>query len=161
MTPRDIFFKEIREYLSKGFDIYVVTPDFGSPAVDEIKKDYPGRVLNVGVAEQNAILIACGLALIGKIVVIYGMSCFIVSRCYEQLKIDVNGMNIPMAIVGVGFDDEYKSAGYTHWAYEDRGLMATLKNIEVVEVEDKENILKLVHRVVQREKPLYIKLHRQ
>lgn len=161
MTPRDMFFKEIHEYMSKGFDIYVVTPDFGSPAVDEIKKDYPGHVLNVGVAEQNAILIACGLALIGKIVVIYGMSCFIVSRCYEQLKVDVNGMNIPMAIVGVGVDDEYKDAGYTHWAYEDRGLMATLKNIEVVEAEGREDILKLVHRVVQREKPLYIKLHRQ
>lgn len=161
MTPRDTFFREIYKYLLKGSDIYIVTPEFGSPVLDEIKKDYPWRVINVGIAEQNAILVACGLALIGKIVVIYGMSCFIISRCYEQLKIDVDGMNIPLAIVGVGFDDEYKDSGYTHWAYEDRGLIGTLKNIEVVEVEDKKNICKLVHRVVRREKPLYIKLHRQ
>jgi len=160
MTPRDIFFKEIHEYLLKGADIYIVTPDFGSSVLDEIKKDYPERVLNVGVAEQNAILVGCGLALIGKIVVIYGMSCFIVSRCYEQLKVDIDGMNIPITIVGVGFDDEYKSAGYTHWAYEDKGLMTTLNNIEIKEPESRKDILKLVRRAIERKKPLYIKLHR-
>lgn len=161
MTPRDAFFKEIEKRLIQGADIYIVTPDFGSPVLDELKKSFKHRVINTGVAEQNAILVACGLSLIGKVVIVYGMSCFIVSRCYEQLKIDVDGMKIPLTIVGVGYDDEYGSAGYSHWAFEDRELISTLKNIELIEAHDQSLLPEIVERSLRREKPLYVKLHRK
>ena len=86
---RDAFFDEI--YLSSmdNKNIVVITNDMDIFSLRELKTQRPNQFINVGVAEQNMINIASGLASMGMKVIIYGIAPFVVYRCYEQIKFKV------------------------------------------------------------------------
>ena len=130
-SPRDVFFNEVISRTRLGQDIYIVSADFGCKAIDDFKQEFPSRYINVGIAEQNAILVAAGLALEGKTVFVYGIASFIVCRCYEQIKVVLNGMDLPVTFVCVGANDDYKEDGFTHWAFDDVNLLSQLENVYI------------------------------
>ena len=159
MTPRDIFFNALKLKAQKNPLIYVLAVDFGCQALDDFKKEYPYRYINVGIAEQNAILVATGLALEGKRVFVY-MICAFVARCYEQIKVDLCGMDLPVTIVGVGTEDEYKEAGPTHWAFEDLQALGDLPNMQIYDIKDTGQLPMVVDDCLDLPHPKYVRLRR-
>ena len=92
MSQRDIFWTRIGEMMRDDNDIVIVTADMGTPAFDNIRTIYPNRFFNVGIAEQNCISVAAGLALEGKKPYIFNIATFAILRGLEQIKVGVSIM---------------------------------------------------------------------
>jgi len=137
---RDVFLKKIHTEMGKDSSIFFVTADFGSPVLDSILSDFPDRVVNVGIAEQNLINISTGLALEGFKVYAYAIAPFITMRCYEQIKVNLSLLNelknMDVNLIGVGAGFSYVVSGPTHHSIEDISIMRTLPNFQVISPSD-------------------------
>ena len=101
----------------KNKNIYIVSVDYGSPVLDEFRKELPKQFINAGISEQNAVSVATGLSSEGKIVYLYSILTFIVCRSLEQLRLDVCYNNFPINIIVVGPGFIWQ-AGPTHHSLE-------------------------------------------
>jgi len=132
---RDVFLERIWQNMATDKKIFFVSADFGSPVLDKIRADFPDRFVNVGIAEQNLINVASGLAIEGYKVFAYAIAPFITMRCYEQIRVslallsEVRPLNVNLIGVGAGYS--YVVSGPTHQCYEDITLMRTLPNCAV------------------------------
>jgi len=137
---RDVFLEKIHTEMGKDSSIFFVTADFGSPVLDSILADFPDRVVNVGIAEQNLINISTGLALEGFKVYAYAIAPFITMRCYEQIKVNLSLLNelktMNVNLIGVGAGFSYVVSGPTHHSIEDISIMRTLPNFEIISPSD-------------------------
>jgi transketolase len=138
--------------------IFVITPDLGFSVLEKYIEEFPDRFLNIGIAEQNAIGVAAGLALSGKIVYIYSIIPFVTMRCFEQVRIDVAYMNLNVRLVGVGAGLSYGPAGTTHHAIEDIAIMRVLPNMTVCCPGDPVEVKEIVRRSFDHHGPMYIRL---
>ena len=129
---RDAFVRELTRIALEDERVVVLTADLGIGLFDEIAEAAPARFLNVGIAEQNMIGIAAGLALAGRRVFAYSIAPFVTSRPHDQVRIDVAYHEADVTIVGVGGGLAYGSLGPTHHAIEDLALMRALPNMTVV-----------------------------
>lgn len=158
---RDMFLQSLYEKMEINDKIFFVTADFGSPILDNIRTDYPNRFINVGIAEQNLVNVATGLALEGFTVYAYAIAPFITMRCYEQIRVNmailsqVRPMNINF--IGVGAGVSYTMSGPTHHCLEDLSIMNTLPNIEIFSPADYVTAEAYVHRSLDIKKPKYIR----
>src|SRR5207253_5232671 len=100
-----------------------LTGDLGFQMFDEFKERYPGRYVNVGVAEAQLVCCAAGLALEGWRPVIYSIASFATGRAFEQLRVSVAYPGLPVVVIGAGGGYTYASSGVTHHAVEDLALM--------------------------------------
>ena len=137
---RDVFIEGLTAKMYSDDSIFFLSGDFGSPKLDALRENFPDRFINVGIAEQNLINIATGLALEGFKVYAYAIAPFITMRCYEQIRVNlallsqVRPMNVNLIGVGAGFS--YDMSGPTHQALEDISIMRTLPNLEVFSPSD-------------------------
>ena len=136
ITQRDAFFDRLYELARQDSDIVIVAADMSAPALDKFRRDMPAQFVNVGIAEQNAILIASGLAIAGKKVFAYAIAPFITLRCLEQIRVENGIMNIPITIVGMGTGLSYDSDGPTHHLIEDIAVLRAFPNIEIDSITD-------------------------
>ncbi len=140
LAMRDVFLEKIWQEMSINSLIFFVSADFGSPVLDKIRKDFPSRFINVGIAEQNLINITAGLAIEGYTVFAYAIAPFITMRCYEQIRVnlallsEVRPMNV--SLIGVGAGYSYTVSGPTHQCYEDITIMRALPNFQVLSPAD-------------------------
>ncbi|EAJ5672659.1 transketolase [Campylobacter lari] len=162
ITMRDAFLDELFESMLTNDKIIIVTADFGAPSLDKIREKFPSRVVNVGIAEQNAINVSVGMALEGFIVYVYGIAPFISMRCYEQIRVNVailsqfRKMNINIISVGIGMS--YSTSGPTHHCLEDLSVIKTLPNIEIFSPSDYLMTKEYVKRSIEYNFPKYIRL---
>ena len=132
---RDAFIAAVTERMSVDPALFFLSADFGSPKLDALAQRFPERFINVGIAEQNLINVAAGLALEGHAVVAYAIAPFLSMRCFEQVRVNlcllsqVRPMNVTLAGVGAGYS--YDVSGPTHQALEDLSIMRTLPNLGV------------------------------
>ena len=126
---RKTFAQLLHKEMSINKNIYLLTGDLGYRLWDDIKRDYPDRFINPGSAEQLMMGMAVGLALEGKIPVVYSITPFLLYRPFEIIRNYMNYEKIPVKIVGGGRDRDYGKLGYTHWAEEDKQVMKALPNI--------------------------------
>ncbi|WP_157318514.1 transketolase C-terminal domain-containing protein [Paenibacillus anseongense] len=138
--------------------IMIITPDLGFSVLEPFGKKFPNRLINAGIAEQNAIGIASGLALSGMVVYVYSIIPFVTMRCYEQIRVDVAYLNANVRLVGVGAGLSYGPAGATHHALEDISLMRSLPNMTVCCPGDPIEVRDLVRSSFTHEGPMYIRL---
>ena len=136
VTFRDVFFDKIYEMAKKDSDIVLVVADMSAPALDKFRNEMPSQFINVGIAEQNAIVIGSGLALAGKKVFVYAIAPFITLRCLEQIRVSNCIMNIPITIIGMGTGLSYDSDGPTHHLIEDISILRSLPNIKIHNITD-------------------------
>ena len=128
---RNTFIHTLIEEAKKDERIFLITPDMGYSVLESFRDLFPDRFLNVGIAEQNAVGVATGLALSGKIVYVYSIIPFVTMRCFEQVRVDVAYMNTNVRLVGVGAGLSYGPAGATHHSIEDIAIMRALPNMTV------------------------------
>lgn len=123
----------LMELMKERDDIMVLSADMSTPAgLDKFKAAYPDHFMNVGIAEQNMIGIAAGLADEGYKVICVAQACFLTMRCFEQVRQYAGYMGIPMILVGIGSGLSLQYMGNTHYALEDIALMRTIPNMTVV-----------------------------
>lgn len=149
------------ELAEAGYDIAVVSADTQkSMYVDLLKKDYPGRCFEVGIAEQNMILVAAGLAASGKIAFSTSYSVFTSMRVLEQLRTFVAYpcLNVKIAAGLGGFSAGIE--GVTHIAMEDLGIVRCIPNIMVVNPADAIAAKKAVKAAADHIGPVYLRLGR-
>lgn len=129
---RDAFVRTMEELLAADGKIFLMTADLGFGIFDEIEERFPEQYLNVGVAEQNMIGVATGLALEGRTVFAYSIGNFPTFRCLEQIRNDAcyHGANVKIVASGGGFS--YGALGMSHHATEDLAVLRALPGITVV-----------------------------
>lgn len=155
---RNAFIKELCECAKTNRDIWLLTADLGFSVLESFRDNFSDRYINVGVAEQNMIGLAAGLALSGKIVFCYSIANFGTMRCYEQIRNDVCYHNLNVAIITVGGGYIYGSHGVTHHVTEDIGALRVLPNIKVVVPGDPLETTILVRRISKGVGPVYLRL---
>ncbi len=134
-TMRDAFIGTLCDRMGEDESIFFLTADLGAPALDRIRDEFPGRFINVGIAEQNLINVATGLALEGFNVYTYAIAPFITMRAYEQARVSlavssqIRPVNVTM--IGLGGGVSYVVSGPTHHCLEDLAIMRLLPNMSV------------------------------
>lgn len=136
IDQRNAFFDRVYELARDNRDVVVVVADMSAPALDKFRTNLPNQFVNVGIAEQNAILIASGMALTGKKVFAYAIAPFVTLRALEIIRV-ANGINaIPITIVGMGTGLSYINDGPTHHVIEDISILRALPNIKINNITD-------------------------
>jgi len=158
--PRDTVINELYEAAKKNKDIYFLCCDLGALALDRFRADLPNQYIHTGISEQNTIDLAAGLAMSGKTVYVYGMGCFITTRCLEQIKVTFAAMNLPVTMIGVGVGYGYDDAGPTHYPIDDITCMRSLGNIEIVTPADRWSALVAARESYTQPRFRYIRLDR-
>ena len=128
---RDCFFDEVLTLAMADKQIVIVTNDMDVFSLRLFKERFPERFINVGVAEQNMVNVAAGLASCGKKVVIYGITPFLIYRCFEQIKFNICSMNLPVVFAGIGTGLAFSYDGPTHHATHDIGVLNTLPEMSI------------------------------
>ncbi len=140
-------------------EIMVLSSDMSTPAgLDKFKAAYPNHFMNVGIAEQNMIGIAAGLADEGFKPICVAQACFITMRSFEQIRQFCGYMGIPMVLVGIGSGLSLQYMGNTHYALEDIALMRTIPNMTIVAPCDSLEAMKALEVAVNLSRPIYIRL---
>lgn len=160
MSQRDIFWTRVGQMMKDDHDIVIITADMGTPAFDEIRTKYPNRFINVGIAEQNCISVAAGLAKEGKKPYIFNIATFAILRGLEQIKVGVSIMDLPVTIVGTGTGFSYDDAGPTHHLFEDIAIVRTLPNIVINSVSDNVMSRRIAESSRDMKKANYVRLER-
>lgn len=134
MHLRDIFFKQLYAEFKNGNKkkFIIVTNDFGSPFLDEVKKNFPQYYLNAGICEQNIVTLSAGLAKQGFYPIIYSISSFILYRSFEQIKLDLSVHRIKCCLLTVGAGYSYDVDGPTHHTTEDLAVMYNIPNMQIL-----------------------------
>lgn len=139
-------------------EIMVLSSDMSTPAgLDKFKATYPDHFMNVGVAEQNMIGIAAGLADEGYKPICVAQACFITMRSFEQIRQYCGYMGIPMVLIGIGSGLSLQYMGNTHYALEDMALMRTIPGMTVVAPCDSLEAMKALESAINHPAPVYIR----
>lgn len=161
-ATREGFGEAILEAAKLDKKIYAVTADLAlSTGLQEFMKEFPERFIDVGVAEQNLVTFASGLAHAGKIPFATSFAAFSPGRNWEQIRTTICYNNQPVKIIGSHTGLGVGEDGATHQALEDVALMRTLPNIEVIVPCDFEQAKKATLAIAKSGKPAYLRLHRQ
>jgi len=158
---RDAFFDELLISARAERDLIFLTADHGAFALDQFQRELPDRFLNVGIAEQNMIGVAAGLASRGKVVFAYGIAPFVSLRVLEHLAVDVAAMGAAVNIVSVGAGFTYSTDGPTHHGLQDLSAVLTIPNITVLNSSDPLNTRSFVQTSVSARSPHYIRIEKE
>jgi transketolase len=129
---RDAFFDEIYELAVNDKNLIFLSADADTFSLIKFRRDFPERFINVGVAEQNMVTLATGLALAGKKVFIYALLPFVTMRCYEQIKFNLCSMNLPVTLIGVGVGYSFEFDGPSHHGVTDLGILRALPEMTII-----------------------------
>lgn len=157
---RDAFFEELSTLASIDDRVVFLTADHGAQALTRFEKNFPNRFYNIGIAEQNMISVAAGLAAKGKLPVAYGIAPFVSLRALEQVTIDVASMNLPVTIVGIGPGFCYSTDGYTHHGLQDLAAMATVPNLKIKNSSDPATTQLFASEIGLAKSPTYIRIEK-
>ncbi len=125
---RDAIFEEIYGLAQKDKKIIILSADNGAAIFKKFQENIPAQFYNVGIAEQNAMSVAAGLALTGRRVFVVGIANFVTLRCFEQIRNDIAMMNLPVTILASGTGYFYGEDGPTHHMTDNLTIMRTLPN---------------------------------
>lgn len=156
-SVRDAFFNEIYNLVKKGEDIYIITADLGAPSLDDFRRDFPDRYISVGIAEQNLITVAAGMALAGKKVIAYGLNPFPITRAFDQIRCLLSELKLPVTVCALNAGICAAECGYTHLPIEDMAMLRTLSNVEVYNPSDENVSIQLAHDTISHSIPRVIR----
>lgn len=150
----------IFEEAKRNSNIILLTADLGYSVMEKLLLELPKQCINTGIAEQNMIGVAAGLALSGKKVFVYTIAPFATMRCFEQIRVDACYQNLDVTIIGVGGGFAYGTLGTTHYALEDIAIMRSLPNMKVFCPADSFEAELIAKKAIIDGGPSYIRLNR-
>jgi transketolase len=155
---RTAFIEELVAAAKHNSKIVLVIGDLGYGVVETFRDSYPERFFNAGVAEQNMMGLAAGLASEGMHVFVYSIANFPTFRCAEQIRNDVAYHNLPVTIVSVGGGLAYGNLGYSHHAVQDYALLRTFPNLLIAAPGDPLETKACLRYLVDHPQPSYLRL---
>ena len=155
---RPAFIKTLVGEAEKNDSIMILAGDVGFSVLEEFQAKFPDRYINMGIAEQNMVGVAAGLALTGKKVFVYSITPFVTFRCLEQIRNDLCYQNLNVTIVGVGTGYLYGQLGFSHHALDDVGVMKSIPNMTVLCPSTRNEVRSLVKQCIDYKSPTYIRL---
>ena len=140
-------------------NLMVLSADLGnSSGLDRFKATYPDKFLNIGIAEQNMIGVAAGLAKEGSVVFASSFAPFITMRAAEQVRMNMGYMDLNIKTVAIGSGVSMSFLGNSHFGLEDAAMMRSIPNMTVVSPADCAEIVKTVFAAAEYPHPMYIRL---
>ncbi|MBE0478104.1 transketolase family protein [Candidatus Aerophobetes bacterium] len=160
-SMRDVFRETVLELAEKNPDIFVLTADVGvSFGFPTMKERIPKQTVETGIAEQNMVGIATGLAHSGKIPFVFAHAFVLSMRALEQIRTDVCYSNANVKFVGYCGGVAGGVLGNTHHALEDIGILKSLPNMSIIVPADGKEMGKAVRAAVEHKGPVYMRIGR-
>ena len=146
--------------LAKKIDnLMVLTCDVSTSAgLDRFRKTFPDKYLDIGIAEQNMVGVAAGLASEGYSVITTTFAPFQTARCCEQIKVNAGYMKQKICMVGIASGLALGNLGFTHCCVEDIGILRSIPNIQIISPADSFETIKALNAAVGSNKSTYIRL---
>ncbi|HWQ63561.1 MAG TPA: transketolase C-terminal domain-containing protein [Methanospirillum sp.] len=158
---RDTFARELTVLAASDPRIMILSGDIGNHMFDDFKEQFPERFINCGVAEGNMISVAAGLALSGFRPIVYTFAAFDVTRCYEQIRIDLCFQNLPVIIIGLGGGLTYSQLGPTHYICEDLAILRCLPHMNIICPADPIEVVLALQASLEVNNPVYIRINKK
>lgn len=159
LGKRATFGAALAELAPEYDNMFVMSADFTrSSGLNKFASEYADKFLNIGIAEQNLIGVASGMASEGYNVFVTSFASFITTRCYEQVKIHCGYMGHNIKIIGLAAGVGVAQQGNTHYGLEDLSLMRAIPGLTIVEPADCAEVYKVVEEACRFDGPMYIRL---
>ncbi|MDO8184189.1 transketolase C-terminal domain-containing protein [Conexibacter sp. JD483] len=158
---RSAFAAGLVEVAAADERIILLTADLGYTVLEPFAERFPDRFMNVGVAEQNMVGMATGLAEAGYTPYVYSIATFASMRGYEFIRNGPVLHQLPVRVVGVGGGLDYGHNGLTHYAVEDVALMRTQPDLTIVAPADPDQVRTAVPVLQQLNGPVYLRLGKE
>lgn len=159
LSTRNAFGTFLTELATDYPELFAITADFTkSTGLAKFKEQYPGQFLTAGIAEQNMISLASGLASEGKNVFACSFASFVATRCYEQVKINLGYMQHNIKLVGIASGLGVSHQGNTHFGLDDVSLMRAIPNMTIVVPSDCTEVAKATMALAEMKGPAYLRL---
>jgi transketolase len=156
---RAAFGMGILELAKSGRDFYALSADLGnSSGLARFREEFPDKFINMGIAEQNMIGVAAGLAKDGTPVFVTSFAPFISFRAGEQIRMNLGYMNLNIKAVGLGSGVVMAHLGDSHYGLEDVAVLRAIPNMLIVSPADCTSIIKAVEKLVDYDGPAYLRL---
>lgn len=154
----EVFSETLQSLAENDRNIVVVTSDSrGSGKLVPFGKRFPEQIVEVGIAEQNLVGMAAGLASAGKKVFAVSPACFLTARALEQIKNDVAYSDNPVKLIGISAGVSYGALGSTHHSLHDYAVMRAINNITVVAPADNFETEQAIKKAASANHPFYIR----
>jgi transketolase len=155
---RDAFIQELTLLAESDSDVVLITGDLGFGVFDDFSLRFPKQFLNVGVSEQNLMMVSAGMALEGKKVYAYSIGNFPTQRCLEQIRNDICYHDLNVTIIGMGGGFSYGQLGMSHHATEDISIIRALPNILVLAPTSSFEVRGAIKSLYKFKGPAYLRL---
>ncbi len=160
IATRESYGKALSEY-GKEYDIVVLDADLSkSTKTDTFKKSFPERFINMGIAEQNMMSTAAGLASCGKVVFASSFAMFAAGRAFEQIRNSIGYPNLNVKIGATHAGISVGEDGATHQCLEDIGIMRTIPNMVIINPADDVEARAAVKAAILHNGPVYLRFGR-
>lgn len=154
----EVFSGTLQELAGEDRNIVVVTSDSrGSGKLTPFGKKFPQQIIEVGIAEQNLVGVAAGLASAGKKVFAVSPACFLTARALEQIKNDVAYSDNPVNVIGISAGVSYGALGSTHHSLHDFAVLRAINNITIVAPADAFETEQAIRQAAESPHPFYIR----
>ncbi|EME70547.1 putative transketolase C-terminal section [Paramagnetospirillum caucaseum] len=148
---------QVYELAKRDQRVVFVGSDLGVGTLKKFKAEMPDRFFMEGVAEQNIIGMAAGLAMEGFIPYVNTIATFLTRRCYEQVAVDLCLHKLPVRLLASGGGVVYAPLGPTHLAIEDMAILRALPNMTVIAPVDAEEMTRLIPATLDYPGPVYVR----
>ena len=155
---RNAFADELTTLAQGDSRIVLLSGDIGNKLFDSFKNNDQARFYNCGIAEANMMGVAAGLALSGLRPVVYTITPFTTTRCFEQIRIDVAYHEAPVIIIGTGSGLSYAELGPTHHSLEDLAILRTLPGLVILAPCDEVELRLGLRAAIKQSKPVYMRI---
>jgi transketolase len=139
-------------------NVVLLTGDHGYALFDDFRRECSDKYINAGIAEQNMVGMAAGLARMGFRPIVYGLSAFIPVRVLEQIKLDVAHDNLPVIFIGDGAGFVYSHLGTSHQSTEDIACTRAIPNLSIYSPADRFEVTACMRLAYQSCSPVYLRL---
>ncbi|AFT84795.1 transketolase family protein [Paraburkholderia phenoliruptrix] len=155
---RDAFSHALVAAARKDPKVLLLTGDHGYALFDTFRKACPDQYLNCGIAEQNMVGVAAGLAKAGFRPIVYGLAAFVPIRVLEQIKIDVCYEELPVTFIGDGAGVVYAQLGTSHQSTEDLAALRAIPHISIYSPCDRFELTACAEDILRNSRPAYLRM---
>jgi transketolase len=155
---REAFSRALIDLAIADSNVLLLTGDHGYALFDEFRRVCPGQYINAGIAEQNMVGMAAGLARTGFRPIVYGLSAFVPVRVLEQMKLDVAHDRLPVIFIGDGAGFVYSHLGTSHQSTEDIACTRAVPELQVYSPADAFEMTLCMRAAFQAAAPVYLRM---
>lgn len=157
--PRAAYGTMMYNFVKDGYDFLTMSADLGrSSGLERLRKEFPERFYNVGIAEQSMVAVAAGMAREGETIFASSFAPFLSMRASEHVRVNLSYMREPVKLVGLGSGFSLGFLGNTHYGLEDYGIMNALPNLTILCPGDAASVGKAIFAAAEVDGPVYIRL---